>query len=281
MRCDCHVHVVGPIDRYPQVAERTYTAGPAPLETLQALGASRGIDRFVIVQPSFYGDDNSMLLDTLSRLGGKGRGVAVVEPQKVEKAELTRLRAAGVRGLRANLYSPLAGRPIGSLADAFHGLEALARSLEGHIELIAPIEILARNADLIAQSTVPVVIDHYGLYGSSRPGDALGRALLAIAESEQVWVKLSAPYRHDKGKLNISPDAAWVKAFLEVAPDRCVWGSDWPHPPPHDTHEDRAVQSAYRPIGYSELVDRFLESIPGNLSPARVMSDNANRLYGF
>ena len=281
MRCDCHVHVVGPIDRYPQVAERTYTAGPAPLETLQALGASRGIDRFVIVQPSFYGDDNSMLLDTLSRLGGKGRGVAVVEPQKVEKAELTRLRAAGVRGLRANLYSPLAGKPIGTLADAFYGIEALARSIEGHVELVAPIEILAKNADLIRQSSVPVVIDHYGLYGSSRPSDAVGRALLTIAELEHVWIKLSAPYRHDKGQFNTIPDSAWVKAFLQIAPDRCVWGSDWPHPPLHAIHQGPTVHSAYRPISYSDLVDRFLESIPGNVSPARVMSENAHRLYGF
>lgn len=281
MRCDCHVHVVGPIDQYPQVAERTYLAGSAPLETLQALGASRGIDRFVIVQPSFYGDDNSMLLDTLDRLDGKGRGVAVVEPGKVESTELIRLRAAGVRGLRANLYSPLAGKPIGTLADAFHGIEALAHSIEGHIELVAPIEILAGNADLIRQSTVSVVIDHYGLYGSSRPSDAVGRALLAIAESKHVWIKLSAPYRHDKGRLNTTPDSAWVKAFLEVAPDRCVWGSDWPHPPPHDTHQGPTVHSAYRPIGYSEFVDRFLESIPSNVSSARVMSENATRFYGF
>ncbi len=281
MRCDCHVHVVGPVDQYPQVTERTYLAGPASLETLQALGASRGIDRFVIVQPSFYGDDNSMLLDTLDQLNGKGRGVAVVEPGKVERTELTRLRAAGVRGLRANLYSPLAGKPIGTLADAIYGIEALARSIEGHIELVAPIEILAKNADLISRSSVPVVIDHYGLYGSSRPGDALGGALLAMVRSEHVWIKLSAPYRHDKGPLNIIPDPAWVKAFLEVAPDRCVWGSDWPHPPPHDTHEGPAVQSAYRPLSYSKLVDRFLESIPGNVSPDRVMSENPNRLYGF
>src|SRR5439155_6934047 len=81
MRCDSHVHIVGPIQKYPQVPERTYLAGVASVETLKRLGEKRGITRFVIVQPSFYGTDNSMTMDTLDALGGNGRGVAVVDPK--------------------------------------------------------------------------------------------------------------------------------------------------------------------------------------------------------
>ena len=80
MRCDCHVHIVGPTDRYPQVQERTYLAGPAPLDEVKRLGAARGMTRFVIVQPSFYGFDNSATLDALDALAGHGRGVAVIDP---------------------------------------------------------------------------------------------------------------------------------------------------------------------------------------------------------
>ena len=73
-RCDSHVHVVGPIERYPQLPTRTYLAGPAPLNDLRARAVARGISRFVIVQPSFYGTDNTLLLETLDSLGDRGRG---------------------------------------------------------------------------------------------------------------------------------------------------------------------------------------------------------------
>src|SRR4249919_1814308 len=107
MRCDCHVHIVGPADRYPQVPERTYVAGEAPVETLKRLGATRGISRFVIVQPSFYGADNSATLDALDALGGQGRGVAVIDPKTTSPDTLDAYHQRGVRGLRINLYSPI------------------------------------------------------------------------------------------------------------------------------------------------------------------------------
>ena len=85
MRCDSHVHVVGPTDRYPQSPSRTYLAEPAPLTKLRELGARREIDRFVIVQPSFYGDDNTALLESLDALDGRGRGVAVMASSATAK----------------------------------------------------------------------------------------------------------------------------------------------------------------------------------------------------
>src|SRR3954468_8518703 len=107
MRCDCHVHIVGPVQKYPQVPDRTYLAGVASVATLKTLGAARGIDRFVIVQPSFYGADNAMTLDALDELDGNGRGVAVINPLKTSPATLAMFHDCGVRGLRINLYSPI------------------------------------------------------------------------------------------------------------------------------------------------------------------------------
>src|SRR5262245_46678128 len=99
MRCDSHIHIVGPPERYPQLPSRSYLAGLATLERLREAGAARGISRFVVVQPSFYGTDNSLLLDSLDALGGDGRGVAVAEPGASPDV-LADWSRRGVRGLR-------------------------------------------------------------------------------------------------------------------------------------------------------------------------------------
>src|SRR5689334_6397628 len=112
MRCDCHVHIVGSPEQYRQLSTRTYLAGLAPLAELQRRGATRGIARFVLVQPSFYGADNTQLLEGLDALGDRGRGVAVLEPETTTCKMLANYASRGVCGLRLNLYSTLAGREV-------------------------------------------------------------------------------------------------------------------------------------------------------------------------
>src|SRR3954451_273242 len=107
MRCDSHVHIVGPTQKYPQVPDRTYLAGEATVETLRWLLAARGIPRFVIVQPTFYGADNRSTLDALDTLGPNGRGVAVIYPKATSAEMLAEFHRRGVRALRLNLYSPM------------------------------------------------------------------------------------------------------------------------------------------------------------------------------
>ncbi len=188
MRCDSHVHIVGPADRYPQVAERTYLADVATLKQLERVSASRAIRRFVIVQPSFYGTDNGMLLEGLDALAGRGRGVAVINPDTTSARTLSGMASQGVRGLRLNLYSPL--REKAPLAARFEAVEGHARDLNWHIEVIAPIKLLSENASLLRNSRVPVVIDHYGLYAGTRPGSArrhlAARAACAAPRLDQV-----------------------------------------------------------------------------------------------
>ena len=168
MRCDCHVHVVGPGDRYPQLPTRAYLADIATLDTLRRLGATRGVTRFVIVQPSFYGTDNSLLLESLDALGGDGRGVAVVDPS-APQAWLDDLAHRGVRGVRLNLYSPAGRADAKPMHETFTTLAAVARRMRWHVEVIAPLDVLARHAEVLAGSPVPVVIDHYGVYGDATP----------------------------------------------------------------------------------------------------------------
>lgn len=281
MRCDSHVHVVGPAKVYPQLPGRTYLAGEAPLATLRTNGAQRGIGRFVIVQPSFYGTDNSALVSALEALGCNGRGVAVVEPDTVTPEDLERLDVAGVRGLRVNLYSPLAGAPPLPLVRQFTATAEVAARKGWHIEVIAPLAGLVAEAAALREASVNVVIDHYGLYGSARPSSEAARALLELVRLPHVWVKLSAPYRHDRGPLNVMPDREWLRAFLEVAPDRCVWGSDWPHPPSHDTHQGADIHVPYRPLSYVDLFDAFVEAVGSVQSVEAVLTTNPARLYGF
>ena len=281
MRCDSHVHIVGPVGRYPQVPERTYQAAPAPVETLKRVGAARGITRFVIVQPSFYGDDNSATLDALDALGGQGRGVAVIDPRAARPETLTEFHRRGVRGLRVNLYSPIKAPGGDTLEVAFAATAEAARAMGWHVQVIAPLPVLLANVDALAKASVPVVIDHYGLYGDRRPDSADGRRLLDLMALPHVWMKLSAPYRHDRGPRNTRPDSEWLAALVTAAPSRCVWGSDWPHPPAHEQQRGASNEAPYRVLSYESLVDDFLAALPSADLIPRIMSENAGRLYGF
>src|SRR5689334_18226892 len=169
MRCDSHVHIVGTSDRYPQVPGRTYLACVAGVATLQQLGASRGIARFVVVQPSFYGADNSATLDALDELAGHGRGVAVIEPRATSAETLAAFHRRGVRGLRINLYSPIKAPGGDTLEASFAATAAAARTMGWHVQVIAPLMVLLSKLDVLVHSPVPLVIDHYGLYGNERP----------------------------------------------------------------------------------------------------------------
>ena len=279
MRCDSHVHSVGPLDRYPQVAERTYQADIATLKQLENVSATRAVRRFVIVQPSFYGFDNSLLLEGLDGLAGRGRGVAVVNPHITSARTLAAYAAQGVRGLRINLYSPL--REKAPLADRFADIAGIAHELNWHIEVIAPLAILSENRKLLENSPVPLVIDHYGVHGAFGPAQSESRNLLRLLGMPHVWIKLSAPYRVNSDPLATKPDSAWLAAILATAPDRCVWGSDWPHTPPHDEQFGSEVLGAYRNLRYETVLDDFMTAIGSSELAERILSDNPARLYGF
>jgi predicted TIM-barrel fold metal-dependent hydrolase len=279
MRCDSHIHIVGPTDRYPQVPERTYLADVATLKQIESVSATRAIRRYVIVQPSFYGTDNSLLLETLCTLAGRGRGVVVIDPRAISARVLSDMSGQGVRGLRLNLYSPL--REKAPLALRFAAIAGLARELSWHIEVIAPIKMLAESSTLLGSSRVPVVIDHFGVFTGHTPEQAEGRMLLGLLAMPHVWMKLSAPYRVSADALATKPDQAWLKAILATAPDRCVWGSDWPHTPPHDQQMGGAVLAPYRNLRYETLVDDFVAAVGSAELAERVLSNSPARLYEF
>jgi predicted TIM-barrel fold metal-dependent hydrolase len=280
MRCDSHVHIIGPIVQYRQVEARTYLAPPASLDALTRAAAVRDVTRFVIVQPSFYGPDNTVLLESLDALGPRGRGVAVIDPAATSKAMLEDYAGRGVRGLRINLYSPGKAAP-GQLAREFRAMANIAGAMGWHVEVIAPIAILAEAATLLARTDVTMVIDHYGVYGHSSPDSAAGRVLLELLELPHVWMKLSAPYRVSDDPLETRPDPGWLAAIIEGARERCVWGSDWPHTPAHDAQHGPDVAGVYRPLSYATLVDDFTGALKSDELTEMILADNPARLYEF
>ena len=279
--CDCHVHVVGSIERFPQIASRSYAAGPATIDSLREVAEPLGVTRFVVVQPSFYGTDNSCLFEALVELGDSGRGVAVVDATSANSSLLERYGRRGICGLRLNFYSR-------SIADAGRELErSFAETLDilprpgWHIEIIARVGTLAAAAPIIAKAEVPIVINHYGLPENEAPTGQAGRALLDLASRPHVWIKLSAPYRCSPDALETSPPRDWLTALVQAARDRCVWGSDWPHTPPRIQGETENSVLPYRNIDYGRLFGDFLGAVALPEMMRRILIENPIRLYGF
>jgi predicted TIM-barrel fold metal-dependent hydrolase len=279
--CDGHVHVVGSTGRFPQLAHGSYIARTATVESLRAVAEPLGVSRFVVVQPSFYGTDHSCLLEALDTLGDFGRGVVVVDAASTSSSVLESYAKHGICGLRLNFYSS----PV---TDAHQKLERSLLKIHDilprggwHIEIIARAATLVAASVAIGKSEFPIVIDHYGLPDQQAPSDRASRALLALAAMPHVWIKLSAPYRISPDPLATLPPAEWLKAFVQAAPDRCLWGSDWPHTPPRHDSAGKTNVLPYRNIAYDRLVEDFVGAVGSPELAHRILIENPIHLYGF
>jgi predicted TIM-barrel fold metal-dependent hydrolase len=266
------VHIVGEEERYPMVPGRTYTPGLATLAGLERIARPTGVTRFVIIQPSFYDTDNTLTLASLDVLGSRGRGVAVIDPVATPDHVLQDMARRGVRGLRINLYSLMRPREKGDLEGSFTALAHVAGAMSWHVQVIAPIAMLAQASDVLAASPVPVVIDHYDLYAGMTPESTAGQRLLGVLALPQVWMKLSGPHRFSNYPLATRPDPAWLATTLDAAAARCVWGSDWPHTPPHALQTGNPLKIPYRALDYARVVADSALLCPLPRSPIRLWS---------
>lgn len=263
--CDTHAHVIGDGVRYPYVEERSYTPPPAPGEKYLAMLRSCGMSRGVLIQVSVHGTNNRYMLEVLRAHPATLRGVAVVSGE-VSDAELVALDASGVVGLRLNV---LFGGGVG-----FEALDRLAprmRELGWHLQLLVDARDLPPLMPRLERLRIPCVIDHMGHMpvseGMHHPGF---RALAAGLRNLDWWVKLSGAYRisdrFDEGFDDVVP---WAQALIAIAPNRVVWGSDWPHvavPRMPDTGLLRNLLALWAP----DAAQRH-----------RILVDNPQRLYGF
>ncbi len=225
--CDAHCHVFGPDAVFPYAPDRSYTPPDSPYEGLVKLHATLGIERAVIVHASCHGSDMRVTLDGIARSQGKMRGVAVVDPG-VTDAELARLDAGGIRGVRFNFVKHLGGMPDMAV---FHRVLAQVEQLGWHVVLHLDAEDIVPLAPVIDAIRIPFVIDHMGrVKAKNGVGQPAFRQLLELMKNPLAWVKVCGSERVSSAGAPFHDSVPFAQALLAAAPDRCLWGTDWPHP---------------------------------------------------
>jgi 2-pyrone-4,6-dicarboxylate lactonase len=263
---DMHVHVFGPPERYPHVEKPHYTLPDGTLAQYRSLMPQLGIERFVLVQPSYYGTDNACLLDTLVEVGDLARGVAMIEPD-IGAAELERFHRCGVRAVRLDLFKR-AREPLAEIKRYITETAARVDPLGWHLQFYAPGYVVRDLIPFFRTLPIDFVIDHMGYMleeDGLRSGDF--SALLDLLGCGHCYLKLSGAYRiaKHKGYEFVEPVA---KAIVDRAPDRAVWGSDWPH----ISYSDRDT---------GELVSLLERWAPSQSARRQILVENPDRLFGL
>jgi len=270
--CDCHSHVFGPFREYPLSPKRTFDPPEATIEELEDVWKSVGIDRAVLVQGSAHGNDHAALLAALAYSPESRRGVALLASD-VTESELSRLHQCGIRATRFNWTHHLLGSDNRSeeqrLREATALLERVA-PLSWHVEVHIDIFDLDLLTRLRVPDSMPVVIDHMARLDATAPdaSDQLAR-LLHILEDDRFWVKVSGADRLTAKCADLRPAVDIIRQILQAAPDRCVWGLDWPH------------VNLSRRRSDVELANTILAAADGETVLEQVLIRNPARLYGF
>ena len=263
--CDTHVHVWGPFDRFPVAKGAPYTPPERNKADLLALHARLGVQRCVIVQTSVYKADNRAMLDAIADNPATYRGVALVD-ESFGDAEYKTLHDGGVRGVRFGFVKHLGGIPdLDLVRRTADRIGEMGWHLVLHLDAanIPDFETLFRGFRL------PVVVDHMG-----RPPAQDGleqapfRILLDLLRAPNWWVKVSGSERISAQGPPFHDAIPFARRLIEVAPDRTLWGTDWPHPNVRWEPDE------------ADLVD-MLPQFGDEAALRRVLVDNPARLYGF
>jgi D-galactarolactone isomerase len=265
LAADCHHHIYD--SRFPVDPAATLKPGDATVADYRMLQKRIGTTRHVVVQPSTYGVDNRCLLDALGQFGTKtARGVAVVNTG-VTDAELHQLHKAGVRGIRFNIAQAGA-----TTVEMIEPLSQRVAKLGWHIQVNMTSDMILANAAIWDRVPTQVVFDH--LAHLSEPEgvkDPTFATVSTLLKKGKAWVKLSGAYADTKiGPPTYSDSTAVAQAYVKLAPQRLVWGSDWPHPSERTTKPDDAL-----------LFDLLSQWAPDERTRHRILVDNPARLYGF
>ena len=258
---DCHHHIYDA--RYPVDPKSTLRPADALPDDYRALQKRIGTSRSVIVQPSTYGLDNRCTLDAVAALGPNTRAVVVVN-DTVSDAELKRMDALGARGIRFNLAQAGATTP-----EMLEPLSKRVNALGWHIQINAPAAKIMEVMPILERVPSPIVFDH--LAHVPDVNDPLFGELRKLLDKGRTWVKLSGAYGDTKvGPPTYADSSAVARAYVKAAPERLVWGSDWPHPTEKDKWPDDAL-----------LFDLLTDWAPDEKVRNRILVENAAVLYGF
>jgi predicted TIM-barrel fold metal-dependent hydrolase len=263
--CDCHMHIYDAA-RFPPLRPAARMQAQASVAEYRLLQRRLGTRRTVVVTPAVYETDNRVTLDAIARLG-EARGVAVVHPT-VTDAELKLLADGGICGIRFTQFDPA------TAVTTLEMIEPLSRrvaDLGWHIQIHMRADQIAAAGDLWEQLPSTIVFDHMGRLpqpvGPDHPAFAIIRRLI---DKGRTWVKLSGAYLDTKvGPPTYADATAVARAFAAAAPERMVWGSDWPHPTETQKPDDAV------------LFDVLADWVPDAATRQRVLVSNPQTLYGF
>lgn len=272
--CDAHFHVFGPAEHYGYAGELRYKPPYAPLDDYMALARHLGFTRYVFVQPSAYGRDNTCMLDAMRQVGtARCRGIVDVDETIVTAATLDEWHRLGVRGIRVNVSPIRAPEPglAASMRPRIRRLGALAASLGWHLDFLMPGWLITELLEDLQALPVDFTVAHMGLYPAKNGPDQAGfRAFLDLlrATPRRCWVKLTGVYRMSTTP-GFADAAPMARTLIESEPDRIIWGSDYPHLSFHD--KVRSVQ----------LFNLLAAWAPEARMRTRILVDNPKMLFGF
>ncbi len=265
--CDSHFHVFGSHGKFPYAPNRPFTPADAPKEDLFKLHEFLGFQRGVFVQSTCHGTDNRVLVDLLAAGKGRYRGAALLDPS-VADAEVERLDDAGVRGVRLHFLTGHLGtaKPREDMLKIIDKVAPYGWHIEMHVGGNNVVDLY----EFITAIEAPVVIDHIGRIDIAEGlhGKAFS-VLRRLLDRGNIWVKLSGTDRISKQKYPYADAIAFPRDLAAHAPERVVWGTDWPHPNHNAVPND------------GELVDLIAEIAPDERTRRLMLVDNPAKLFGF
>lgn len=264
---DTHTHIFGPQARYPYSEKRSYTPPDAGLDDFQAVHRKIGIERAVLVNATVYGRDNKVILDAIAANKGLYKGVANVDDSFTDK-ELQALTDGGVTGCRFTFLSRLGGRPD---MTAFNRVVDRIKGFGWHVDLYFEPDMIEEFSPLLRALPLNYVIDHMGaIQAKGGIEQKPMQALVALLKSdEKAWIKITGPERMSAAPSPFHDTIPFAQALIAAAPDRCIWGTDWPHPNVKVMPNDGV------------LVDLIPLYAPDPAQQKKLLVANPTRLYGF
>ena len=264
--CDAHCHVFGPAAKFPFAEGRSYTPPDSPFEAFQDLQKTLGLSRAVIVQATCHGTDNTVTLDAIERSNGRYRGVAIVDDGFTED-QFREMDAGGIRGVRFSFARHIGNAPDFTLVNRV--VEKIA-PLGWHVVIYMEATDIIENADTLSAMPVPVVIDHMGRVQTKNgvEQEAFQLLLGLLRGRDDFWVKICGAERISSGGPPYHDAVPFAQACIEAAPDRVLWGTDWPHPNLKSHMPDDGL-----------LVDFIPHIAPTADLQRRLLVDNPMRLY--
>ena len=265
LSCDSHCHIFGPAKQFPYLETRSFTPVDAGKDKLFALHDFLGIERCVIVQTALHGFDNAVVVDAMQARKGSYLGVALA-PASTTSQEIMEMDKQGFRAIRFNFMAHLKN------SDSIEDILELTKRMEPfgwHLQVHFSSDLVHSLTPLLKRSAVPVIIDHIGRVDASLGSNHSDfQGLLRLLDDPRFYVKVSGidrisrTYPYDDGVM-------LGKILVDRFTDRCVWGTDWPHPNHHHIPDD------------GHLIDLIPRIADSQEKVQKLMVSNPEMLYRF